>query len=383
MGKFLSLYLNGVRFIASLLVFIYHMGYFAQWRVPVVGNYGNEAVIEFFILSGFVISYTAQNRHPDFLDYMLSRLARLWSIAIPAIILTCLLDHIGEALAPAVYAPLVPYSTVKWIIAGLVNGVFLSQFWSFGLWPGSNGPYWSIAYEFWYYVLFGIAFYGAGRRRAMAMIGALLLAGPKIVAAFPVWLIGAALRKALPSTRRLPAPLTGVLIWCASAILLVAFIWWDAAGQLRALFPALAAMARRTWEVDFLPESYLLGLILGLNLYGVMLISGAISRVATSLDASVSVLAQASFGIYLFHYPVGYCVKAVLWSQGITSGAGYVAAIYGVSFAISFGLGFWLDPLRRPMLGLLRRCAAAIPLPSALRPRVFQQRPGFGHRDRP
>lgn len=360
MNKSLSLYLDSVRFIAALLVFLFHMGYFSGWRVPVVGQYGSEAVIAFFVLSGFVISYTAEYKHPDLRDYALSRLARLWSVGLPAIALTCLLDTVGQHLALPAYAPMVPYSAIKWLAAGLANGAFLNQFWSFSLWPGTNGPFWSIAYEFWYYAIFGAAFYLTGWRRVCLVIVALLVAGPKIVVAFPIWLIGVALFRALPSDRRPAAPVAGALVWCASLALLVAFFSLDATAWLEAAFPTMAAFGHSTWEVDFLPKSCLLGLMLGLNLYGAMLLSGAIRRIARPLAALVAVLADASFGLYLFHYPVGYFVKAVLWSLGVTGGTGYIATIYLVSFAISFGLGLLFDPLRRPLLRQLRRLAGLI-----------------------
>jgi peptidoglycan/LPS O-acetylase OafA/YrhL len=366
MNKSLSLYLNGVRFLAAMLVFVYHMGYFAKWRVPVVGRYGSEAVIEFFVLSGFVISYTAKNKHSNFQDYALSRLARLWSIAIPAIVLTCLLDEVGQHLALPAYSPMVPYSATKWVAAALANGAFLNQFWSFSIWPGTNGPFWSIAYEFWYYAIFGAGFYLTGRRRVFIVIAALLVAGPKIVATFPIWFIGVTVLKALPVDRRSTAPVTGALVWCTSLGLLVAFFSFGVSARLEGAFPTIAAVARRTWVVDFLPKSYLLGLILGMNLYGFMLLSRSITDVTKPLVTLVSVLADASFGIYLFHYPVGYFVKAMLWRQGVTGGTGYIATIYLVSFAVSFGLGLLFDPLRKPLLRLLRRTIGFIfPAPLA------------------
>jgi peptidoglycan/LPS O-acetylase OafA/YrhL len=365
MNKSLSLYMNGVRFLAAMLVFLFHMGYFSGWRVPIVGHYGSEAVIEFFVLSGFVISYTAKNKHPDLPDYALSRLARLWSISIPAIVLTCLLDKIGQHLALPAYSPMMPYSATKWIAAALANGAFLNQFWSFSIWPGTNGPFWSIAYEFWYYAIFGAGFYLTGRRRVFVVIAALLVAGPKIVAAFPIWLIGVALLRALPVDRRSTAPITGALVWCASLGFLVAFFSFDVSAWEEAAFPTIAAVAQKTWDVDFLPKSYLLGLILGMNLYGFMLLSGSITHVAKPLAAFISVLADASFGIYLFHYPIGYFVKAMLWRQGVTDGIGYIATIYLVSFAVSFGFGLLFDPLRKPLLRLLRRIMGFFPAPSA------------------
>ena len=36
---------------------------------------------------------------------------------------------------------------------------FLNQLWFFDLAPFSSGPFWSVAYEFWFYALFAAAFF--------------------------------------------------------------------------------------------------------------------------------------------------------------------------------------------------------------------------------
>jgi peptidoglycan/LPS O-acetylase OafA/YrhL len=358
MSKSLSLYLDGVRFLAAVLVFLFHMGYFAGWYVPVIGRSGSEAVIVFFVLSGFLISFSAQHKHADFEDYALARFARLWSVVLPAIGLTFLLDTVGQALAPAAYAPLMPYSPLKWLIAGLANASFLNQFWLFSIWPGSNGPFWSIAYEFWYYAIFGACFYLTGWRRFALTTLTLLVAGPKIIFGFPIWLIGAALCLALARSTRPNAARLGRVVWWGSLALIAGFFAFDLPTRLAAAFPAFAQFGRDTWEVDFLPESYLLGLILGLNLGGFILMAGSLGRTPRPFVMPIRIAADASFGLYLFHYPIGYFVKAVLWNQGITGGTGYVATIYLVSFAASFGLGLLFDPLRKPLRRWLDRLCA-------------------------
>ena len=64
MNRATSLYLDLVRFTAALVVFFGHIcgsrftgGLFWQ-----VGPYADEAVDVFFVLSGFVIAYVAENR---------------------------------------------------------------------------------------------------------------------------------------------------------------------------------------------------------------------------------------------------------------------------------------------------------------------------------
>ena len=51
----------------------------------------------FFVLSGFVIAYVSEQKEHTLREYSISRLARLWSVAVPALILTIALDQLGRA----------------------------------------------------------------------------------------------------------------------------------------------------------------------------------------------------------------------------------------------------------------------------------------------
>jgi peptidoglycan/LPS O-acetylase OafA/YrhL len=70
---------------------------------------------------------------------------------------------------------------------------------------GSNGPLWSIAYEWWYYWLFPLVLIvlvkGRLGRRALGGLGLVALcalAYPFILAYFPIWLLGVAVRAYWP-----------------------------------------------------------------------------------------------------------------------------------------------------------------------------------------
>lgn len=94
MNKPTSIYLDLVRFTAAVTVFFGHVsgsrltgGLFWQ-----MGPYGPEAVDVFFVLSGFVIAYVYDTREHSLTDYAVSRFARIYSVAIPALIVTFILD---------------------------------------------------------------------------------------------------------------------------------------------------------------------------------------------------------------------------------------------------------------------------------------------------
>ena len=101
MRKEFSLYLDLVRFLAAVTVVIYHSNY--RELIPAslpIRNAGHSAVIVFFVLSGFVVAYVVDTKERTALEYWSSRLSRIYSVAVPAVILTLILDNIGEQLVP-------------------------------------------------------------------------------------------------------------------------------------------------------------------------------------------------------------------------------------------------------------------------------------------
>jgi peptidoglycan/LPS O-acetylase OafA/YrhL len=103
MSPILSIYLDLVRVTAAQMVVLYHTSFDCfggAWLRPIFGNTGAPGVIIFFVLSGFVIAWATETKERSFDVYMVNRLARLWSVAIPALALTYVADSIGLAIYP-------------------------------------------------------------------------------------------------------------------------------------------------------------------------------------------------------------------------------------------------------------------------------------------
>lgn len=96
----LSIYLDALRFIAALAVVWNHMSgqRFSGGLLWQLGADGHEAVLFFFVLSGLVIGFVTATKENDPRNYALSRLARMYSVVIPALLLTCLADTLGGYL---------------------------------------------------------------------------------------------------------------------------------------------------------------------------------------------------------------------------------------------------------------------------------------------
>ncbi len=169
---------------------------------------GHEAVMVFFVLSGCVIAHVihtmTQRGRWSWSGYLSARLTRLWVVLIPALLLTAVWDRLGTGLGGAIYAGTgfgsilnAPVADSSGVLVFFGNVFFLQKI----LVPtfGSNGPLWSISYEFVYYLVYPallLAFAGAtrswwlrGAGLALA-VGLLVFSGPSIAGAFPVWLAG-------------------------------------------------------------------------------------------------------------------------------------------------------------------------------------------------
>lgn len=127
-------------------------------------SFGHEAVMLFFVLSGFVIHYSSYNsflRSGDFSirEYFYKRLKRIYPPFLFALLLTWIIDATGRSFGYTIYSgatyfPVMNasiHSDLSWETL-LVNLCMIQTMYK-PVW-GSNGPLWSLMYECWFYVLY-------------------------------------------------------------------------------------------------------------------------------------------------------------------------------------------------------------------------------------
>jgi peptidoglycan/LPS O-acetylase OafA/YrhL len=131
------------RFIAALIVFIGHFvwfdQYFSGWqenRVLGVFRSGNQSVLYFFALSGFVLSVSAKSIN---LRWLLARAFRLMPVYLLCFILPLVLVKI---MAPEEYAS---YSQTGILLGLIASQSLFAQFYL----AGANSPLWSLSVEIW------------------------------------------------------------------------------------------------------------------------------------------------------------------------------------------------------------------------------------------
>lgn len=286
-SKATSLYLDLLRFAAAALVFLNHLSSHVisggfLWRI---GGTGHDGVVIFFVLSGYVISAVTQTKETNLQSYAVSRLARLYSVLIPALFLTWIADSIGFAHNPNVY-----YASRETMpLARLGSAfLFLSNIWHFDFSLLSNAAYWSLPYEFWYYVIFACAIFLSGKARWIGCGLSALIAGPNILLMFPLWLTGvAAHRVGVHFSKQ-----TSVIMFVLSALVIVVVLYSDS-----------QALIERA-STDDLPPSFswvdfVTGFAVGMNIFSA-------SRLEFALPAHslIRFCAAFTFSLYLFHVPL-------------------------------------------------------------------------------
>jgi peptidoglycan/LPS O-acetylase OafA/YrhL len=185
-----STLLDVLRITSAFIVFVSHCAQHWSDRVSgVIQPFAHHAVVVFFVLSGYVIAFATLGRgQTGVIDYAVARISRLYSVVIPALVLTGVLQIVGTIAAPEVYEGA---SRGADSLRYVMSLFFMQSVWFFSAAPATNGPLWSLSYEAWYYLAFGVVIFSKGRFWKIVMLGLVcLIAGPNIILLAPVWLGG-------------------------------------------------------------------------------------------------------------------------------------------------------------------------------------------------
>ena len=169
-----------------------------------ITGFGHEAVIIFFVLSGFFVggSVIKNVEQIKLSTYIIKRLTRLWIVLIPALILTAICDY----FLPTDFLAQAEQSTINSlplqseysgnVVTFVCNLLFLQETACVPF--GTNSPLWSLAYEFWYYVLFpaiALLFSHTLALSSKIAVGIVIvvismLLSNHILLLFPIWILG-------------------------------------------------------------------------------------------------------------------------------------------------------------------------------------------------
>lgn len=216
----LSNFLDLLRWTSALVVVLYHLR--TTIMVPYddlknnnvfidlfyfITSLGPQAVIVFFVLSGFLVGGNTFDMYKNgtfkWKLYLINRTTRLYIVLIPALIFGLILDLTGSFNFPEYYTNMYHFGPFSYNVIERLNieSIFINLTMlqtSFGPQLGSNGPLWSLAFEFWYYILFpvllGIYFNNNYKIKffyILFIIFLFLILNMNIFIYFIYWIIGA------------------------------------------------------------------------------------------------------------------------------------------------------------------------------------------------
>jgi peptidoglycan/LPS O-acetylase OafA/YrhL len=297
-----SLYLDAVRPLAALVVLLSHVSYagLSGGQLKLFDSAGVQAVDVFFVLSGFVIAHVCATREQDPRSYLISRAARIYSVAIPALLLTAVADKIGQAIDPT------PYQTgYQALTPALVarSALFLGEQWNAHRFPGSDGPYWSLGFEVWYYIAFGVFLFAPRRWRWASMLAVLAFIGPKVALMFPAWLMGVASYRLCATQRVRPA--WGWLLFAASIILLAGYEFLP-----HSPLQQFSEVSFRLDRLGSTGQDYLIAALFSAHIIGFASVSSTFAPWLERNAPAIRWIAGATFSLYLAHLPILYLLAA-------------------------------------------------------------------------
>jgi len=192
--------LNLLRWVAAMVVLLGHIEMVVHWGTneslfPWLYHMAHLSVMAFFVLSGFIIAHVTF-KTDSIIIYYEDRATRIYSVLLPAILLTIILDTIGSKIYSDFYIQYLPSGDT--LVRFLVNILGLQGWQGHRVQLGTNSPLWSIGYEVFFYAIFGIWHFKIKSHRSLTslytwiliLIMLMIAAGIQMVSYLIIWLLG-------------------------------------------------------------------------------------------------------------------------------------------------------------------------------------------------
>jgi len=286
-----------------MLVVCSHFSFpqFTGGMVRFQATLGDVAIAVFFALSGYVISYVADQKEKTLKDFAISRLARIYSVALPALMLTIAIDMYLHFSGSKLEIPTYEYAGIWKYLPVFLS--FTSEIGPLHIAVLTDGPFWSLSYEVWYYIAFAVLIYLRGWPRIVLLAILIPVLGVRALIYLPVWLLGcgcywAHQRVSLPKSVARPAAVLTFAL--AFGLWFLGFYdWLD-----MAVDSSLGGWpgANLHYSAEF-PIHYVVGVLAALHLFAIRYCS-LTSLESPTVRRAVTYAASFTFATYLGHRPL-------------------------------------------------------------------------------
>jgi peptidoglycan/LPS O-acetylase OafA/YrhL len=309
-------YLNLVRALAAQIVLIGHSTAYFLAGHDRGGRWEQAGVLVFFLLSGFLIALSVQQKRDRadyrFGHYLIDRFCRIFAGYLPALVLVAVVDGAMRDL------PAYPYAASSSPLQWFGNLVMLQEYPVFQIlrrlgsaeqpWFieafGSGRPFWTVAIEWWIYLFFGYIAFFVARLKRLSIRDIVILGVVGVVPLYNamggvgqcltfVWAIGAVAAWAQDRLMRRGGPeaLIGRRRW--------------AQGMALILLLSIVLLAGRAFVTDTKIYDLQFALFAGGVLFGGFFLLGmAPITVPRLVSRTIDRIADYSYSLYLIHYTV-------------------------------------------------------------------------------
>ena len=230
---------------------------------------------------------------------------------------------------------------------------FTDQIWFRHVVFGSAEPYWSLGFEFQYYLFFLFFSYLSGGRKILALAAWAAFVGPKILMYLPLWLMGVGTQKLLARPLAIGSKSAGALVVASIATFIAVRL---------ALGIGVENMYQ-TWSlhdeiVNFI-YFHAIGAAIVMNVVGASVLLKNMPPVGARLSAAIRWLAGGSFTLYLVHQPIVFMLATFIAGRSL----GLSALMFVAAFVLCLALAEIAERRKAFFAGLIARYAPLLRAP--------------------
>lgn len=308
---------------------------------------GHQAVMVFFVLSGYFVGGSILRNKAAFRwsQYGLARLTRLWIVLIPGLLLTTIIDqlirHVDSTVFEGAYwtvwnsgpSPDIPFSESFLTLLGNVAFLQTIKVPVFG----TNAPLWSLANEFWYYLLFPLFLHASRKFSALQSCDWKRAFYPLLALLILAWLPG--------SIRQ------GFLIWCLGVLVWLfstsSFARRYASNRMFGTLILFAALvySKSSWAQAHIriPSDYVVGLGFSYLALTITVRKARPNSQHSLFGKLACFLSDFSYSLYVVHFPVVLAISVMFYHSGkaLPDASTLLQYTSWLCLLIFLGIAFW------------------------------------------